>query len=127
MSTTFDFSNRKREGIRVMTVTSGPSLTVQSHKDETDINKIIARFKRGEAPLQREGAQYGDISSIQQLDSTSALNFARETIQTVRSDLAEHQKQQHQEQQQQLEKQLKEKLMAEILAEQSKIPEASKT
>lgn len=43
--------------------------TVQSHKDETDINKILARASRSGtiSHLEKHGAMYGDFSDIDDL------------------------------------------------------------
>lgn len=91
MSTTFDFQSRKREGLRVGFACVGPSLTVQSHRDSANINNIIARFQRtGELPPATKPAQYADISSVQQLDPTDALQLSRSTLQKVGEDLQSH-------------------------------------
>lgn len=121
MSTTFDFSSRKREGIRTGFSCVGPSLTVQSHRDSTNINNIIARFQRtGELPPPVKPAQYADISSVQQLDPTDALQLSRSTLQKVGEGLQSHrenlEKQKYEQQVQKIrdevEKELSQKLGA---------------
>lgn len=52
-----------------------PSLTVQAFKDETDINKIIARVSKGAdlTHVNSRVAQYGDFSNVP--DYQSALDL----------------------------------------------------
>lgn len=47
----------------------GPSMTKQSFKESTDINKLLDRAAKGESlsHLQKHGAMYGDFSDIQDL------------------------------------------------------------
>lgn len=90
MSHTYSADPQPRKGIRVVFQTSGPSLTQQSAFDETDINQIVLRFSRtGELPEQRSPS-YEDISSVQQLDPTSAIALSRDTILTVQNDVKKH-------------------------------------
>lgn len=45
----------------------GPSMTQQSHYDQTDVNAIVARFKRdGYMPPGDVEPQYGDVSELNQ-------------------------------------------------------------
>lgn len=115
MSTHYDFPSRKREAIKILAFTEGPSMTVQSHKDETDINKIVARFHRtGEMPPSTKTPQYADISSIQQLDATTALETARDTISQVKTDLHQHTQKLKEQQQQQEHDALVEKIKKDL-------------
>lgn len=54
--------------------------TIQSHKDETDINKIMARFQQGEAisHLVKHEGVYGDFSEYDFLKETQMLARGRE-------------------------------------------------
>jgi len=62
---------------RVLTVTSGVSLTKQNHKQECDINDIVARhLKTGVYTHENKKIpQYGDFSS---LDFQSSMNIVAE-------------------------------------------------
>lgn len=127
MSHTFDIEKRKRASIKVLTFTPGPSLTIGSAADETDINKIVARFNRtGEMPADRRAhAQYGDISSIQQKDATTAISDARATIQQVRSDVLTHRQKQIQIQKQKQHDELVEQIKKDLLNPPEPKPPAS--
>lgn len=51
--------------LRCALVTPGPSMTKQSHKDECDVNIIVARFlKTGVLPENGREPRYGDVSSM---------------------------------------------------------------
>lgn len=126
MSHNYDFPSRKREGIKVLTFTPGPSLTIQSHKTESDINHIISRFQRtGELPSSGKTPQYSDISEIQQLDSTTALANARATIETVKSDVQKHRAEQQKIQKQQEREQLINEIRQELIAQGTPPPNAA--
>ena len=50
---------------RVMFACVGESRTEQAHRDEVDINKIVARYQRtGVLPVRSGVAQFGDFSQI---------------------------------------------------------------
>lgn len=122
MSHSYDPKSRKREGLRVKFQTTGPSMTLQSSKDEVDINNIVARFRRtGEMPQRAVQPQFADISDIQQKDPTTALNDARATITTVQTDLQTFRETQNQEKQKLYKQQLKEEILREL--ESQKAPE----
>lgn len=54
---------RTRYSIRAF----GPTMTQLSHYDQTDVNAIVARFKRdGYMPPDLRQPQYGDVSSLNQ-------------------------------------------------------------
>lgn len=56
---------RKNGSRRVAQQFTQPSLTKQEFKDESDINKIVERAKRGIEPrLNPIQAQYGDVSNL---------------------------------------------------------------
>lgn len=51
--------------LRLQTVIEGESMTVQSEKDLTDINNIVARFDRtGELPPGRGPGEYLDVTML---------------------------------------------------------------
>jgi len=115
MSTSFDFKSRKREGIMLTFATKGPSMTIQSAKDEVDINNIVARFHRtGDMPENNRQPQYADISDIQQKDPTTALQDARTTITQVQTDYSEFQQLQEQEKQKIYKQQLTQEILKEL-------------
>jgi hypothetical protein len=63
-----------------------PSMTKQSFKDSTDINKIIHKVAKGEAisHLAKHGAVYGDFSDIQDLlDAQQKLNRGMEIFEEL--------------------------------------------
>lgn len=63
--TVSSFRVRANERFRVQTVPEGETRTVQSHKDLTDINNIVARYQRtGYIPPARIEPQYGDVSEL---------------------------------------------------------------
>lgn len=55
------------------------SLTLQAHKDECDVNKIVARFDatRQLPANMREGGSYMDVSDVQQLDLAERIRVSR--------------------------------------------------
>ena len=58
------FVRRWYDRLRLQTLFEGESMTVQSEKDLTDINNIVARFDRtGELPPGREGV-FGDVTHL---------------------------------------------------------------
>lgn len=67
-------STRKDGSKRVQHKTEGVSLTVQSEKDNCDINKLISKYKRtGQLPpVLKTNGQYGDFSRVG--DFHSAMN-----------------------------------------------------
>jgi len=116
MSVRFDYDKRTRAGIKVTQGNSGPSLTSQAHQLETDINYIVARFQRtGELPPSNRQGQYLDVSDVQQLDPTTAINQARQTIQQVQNDLQLHREKQQKQQQEQEKQTLMEQLRQELI------------
>lgn len=60
-----------------------PSMTQQSHSDQTDVNAIVARFERtGQMPIGNRGqGQYADVTGLQgdlcELAMRSAADIAR--------------------------------------------------
>ncbi len=76
------FIRQKRQPMRVHAYTSDEVMTIQSAKDETDVNRIVQRFQRtGELPPNPRGLQpqYVDCVPLQE-DLTEALNKSHETI-----------------------------------------------
>lgn len=65
---------------RVRTFNDEPSMTQQSHVDQTDVNAIVKRFERtGVMPEGRGIPQYGDVTGLQG-DLTELLNRSKEQI-----------------------------------------------
>lgn len=59
---TSERSNGRR---RVQTVIAGPSKTEQHHKNEVNINQIVARYRKtGIMPRVPQGARYGDFTQV---------------------------------------------------------------
>lgn len=59
------------------------SMTQESHRDQTDVNAIIARFERtGHMPQNREQPQYGDVSHLND-DLLVIINRAKDIIDTA--------------------------------------------
>lgn len=124
MSHSFSPEKRVREGLRVVFNTTGPSLTTQSHRDETDINNIVRRFHRtGELPKQRT-PQYADISAVQQLDPTSAIDLSRSTLKTAHENAQKHLLQKREEQQKIEHEKLVDKIKSDLKAEAATPPSA---
>lgn len=68
------------ERIRVQTPSGGESKTQQAHKDQTDINAIIARFDRtGVLPGNPNQGVYADCTDLQ-TDLTEALQRTQEVL-----------------------------------------------
>lgn len=70
--------------VRTITVNDEPSMTQMSHVDQTDVNAIVARFKRtGVMPDGRKDGQYGDVTGLQgdltELYQRAADNISRAT------------------------------------------------
>ena len=43
----------------------GETMTIQSERDLTDINNVVAKYQRtGQLPLPTKQAQYGDVSEL---------------------------------------------------------------
>lgn len=61
------YSTRRHwERHRTPFVTEGESMTINSFKDETDINNIVGRYHRtGELPNAKIQPQYADVSGLQ--------------------------------------------------------------
>lgn len=69
--------------VRVHPLLSGESRTHQSHRDEVDINNVIARFDRnGELPNRPQTPQYADVTEFSG-DPTDLINRSRATLDTV--------------------------------------------
>lgn len=69
---------------RVQIFFNEPSLTVQEFKDETDINKIVARARlTGELPQNNRKPQYGDFTEVP--DYQTALNIIQEAEESFMS------------------------------------------
>ncbi|AXH73079.1 MAG: internal scaffolding protein [Microviridae sp.] len=74
--------------LKVQTVNTEPSMTDTSHGNDTDVNKIVARFERtGVLPQPTEEPQYGDCTPFAR-DLTELLNEA-EDIQARATDFIE--------------------------------------
>jgi len=118
MSVRYAYEKRVRAGIKVTQDNSGPSLTSQAHQQESDINYIVARFQRtGELPPSTRQGQYLDVFDVQQLDPTTAINQARQTIQQVQNDLQLHREKQQKQQQEQEKQTLMEQIRQELIQE----------
>lgn len=69
--------------VRVITENDEPSMTQQSHKDQTDVNAIVERFQRtGQLPPAIREPTYADVTELQG-DYTEMVNRARQTMQTA--------------------------------------------
>lgn len=84
-SNTRPYIRKPWERVRVSVVTDTPTMTQQSHRDQTDVNAIIARFDRtGELPPNASVPQYGDVSDLNRpydeliQMSTDIINIAEE-------------------------------------------------
>lgn len=80
---------RKDGYARVKTVFTGETRTEQSHRDEVDINKIVARARRGILP-RFSGVQpnYGDFSSGQDyMDVAMRVADARSDFEHLPADI----------------------------------------
>lgn len=64
---------RENGSVRVKFMCESPSLTIQSAKDDCDINKLISRYKKSGVlpPVAKGNAMYGDFSQV--TDYRSAL------------------------------------------------------
>lgn len=71
--------------------TGDRGLTVQADRDEVDINKIVARFKKtGSLPEMRGDAFYGDVSEFDGLaDAYMKIKAAEELFMQYPADLRE--------------------------------------
>lgn len=57
-------TKRENGTLKVQTVPEGKSLTEQSHRDRVNINKIVAKARKGIPPRVQEGpGLYGDFTS----------------------------------------------------------------
>lgn len=66
---------------RQIAYNDGESMTQQCHKDQTDVNAIVARFDRtGYLPPNTGQGQYGDVTGLQG-DLTERISLASQTIQ----------------------------------------------
>lgn len=66
--------------VRFQTVNEEPSMTQQSHFDQTDVNAIVARFERtGVMPPPMRPGQYADVTGLQG-DFTEILNRSEKMI-----------------------------------------------
>lgn len=84
--------------VRTPSIIKGESRTHQSHKDETDVNTIVARYQRtGELPPNPRGLEptFEDVTGLQQ-DLTEAYNKSIE----VTTEYDKHLKHQEELQQQ---------------------------
>lgn len=69
--------NHRSERLRVQSDCSGPSLTQQHERDETDINLIVKRYVRGDqSVVNSREATYGDVSGA--VDLAEAFNRVEE-------------------------------------------------
>lgn len=70
--------------MRVITFTEGETMTQQSHKDQTDVNAIVARFDRtGYMPPEKGQRQYGDVTALQG-ELTDLIEKSRSDIKKAR-------------------------------------------
>lgn len=68
---------------RTQTEVDPVSMTQESHRDQTDVNAIVARFDRtGQLPPATRQPQYGDVTDLQ-VDLTEAINRSRHAISTA--------------------------------------------
>lgn len=73
------YIRRQWERVRTVTPTSSESRTSKSLGDDTNVNKIVARFSRtGIMPQPTRPAVYADVTHLQQLDLTQLIENARE-------------------------------------------------
>lgn len=111
---------RSWESERHETYVEGDSRTVQSHKDQTDINNIVARYDRtGTLPEGRMQPQYGDVSELNKpLDQ--AIQESRDNLDSAGQALEKVQAQAKKEKQIQAEKDAEELAAYRAAAEQIK-------
>lgn len=66
-----------------------PSLTEQSHKDATDINKILRKAQKagGLAHLQKYGAAYGDLSGYDFFEAQIKIAQGNEIFEALPSEI----------------------------------------
>lgn len=70
--------------VRCALVTPGPSMTKQSHKDDCDVNIIVARFvKTGVLPEDSRVPQYGDVSSLEFQEAMLVVAEAKSAFQLL--------------------------------------------
>lgn len=82
------------ERIRVQTIVEGESMTVRSHLDECNINKLVERFHRtGVLPPATEEPQYGDVSDLQGKTLTELANKSQADIKAYNAALSDAEKQ----------------------------------
>jgi len=69
----------------VYLVNDQPSMTQQSHYDQTDVNAIVARFERtGAMPPPTKPAMYGDVTDLQG-ELTELIQRSQEQISAARN------------------------------------------
>lgn len=77
------------------------SQTIQSAKDEVDINNIVARYNTsGFLPADQGLGQYGDVTSLQSKDLTQHLSTLEQTsnlLDQFRAEQLQQQQQQYEE------------------------------
>lgn len=74
----------------------GESRTIQSERDLTDINNIVAKYQRtGQLPLETKQRQYGDVSELNRplgeliQESRETLDAAGRALDAKQKDIAE--------------------------------------
>lgn len=92
METTLPLDPAPRTRVRVQTTFSGKSRTEQHHRNETNINRIMARFnKTGLLPGRGAAGFYGDFTNVADYhDACDRILQAKENFMALPSDLRKH-------------------------------------